>query len=431
MMMKRVLAILLTVALTFSLAACGQKSENENSAGEQKEESATADSSWEEENVEITFWHSYSEGEEAIFTEQVLTAFEKAYPNIKVNAIRMPYESLDEELVTAVSGDAAPDVIRLDLTWVSQMAKIGALECLDDYEGFDEISSGTVEGSLRTTLYKGEHYGLPLNANTTVAVYNNAMLKEYGFEEVPESLEELMAALEKTDPAQEKWLFCISGSYNWAMLPFIWTLGGSVTNETYSQATGYLNSEATVEALDTIVSWYQDGVIGPAIMGEQPDSWGGIEAGNYTMMVEGPWFFSASDVMDSYTPALLPSVDGRSISIVGGEDIAITSTSSKKDAAWTFIRFMLEDEQQIAMAEAGMIPVSESAMSQVDITNAPYVSVYMEQLKTAEARIPCSSWPTIETILNTAFESALRGSQTSQEALDDAAAQIDALLEAE
>lgn len=427
-MMKRLLAILLTAVMTFSLAACGQTTEGETASGAQTTETKAAGDDAEEETVEITFWHSYSEGEEAIFTEQVLTAFEEAYPNIRVNAIRMPYESLDEELVTAVSGDAAPDVIRLDLTWVSQMAKLGALECLDGYEGFDEIAQGIVEGSLSTTLYKGEHYGLPLNANTTVAVYNNAVLEEYGFEEAPETMEELMEALNKTDPEEEKWLFCISGSYNWAMLPFIWTLGGSVTDEDYTQATGYLNSEATVEALDTIVAWYQDGVIGPAIMGEQPDSWGGIEAGNYAMMVEGPWFFSASDVMDTYTPALLPSVDGRSISIVGGEDIAITSTSGKKDAAWTFIRFMMEDEQQIAMAAAGMIPVSESAMSQVDTTDSPYVSVYMEQLKTAQARIPCASWPTIETILNTAFESVLRGSQTSQEALDDAAAQIDALL---
>ena len=73
-------------------------------------------------------------------------------------------------------------------------------------------------------------------------------------------------------------------------------------------------------------------------------------------------------------------------------------------------------------------PTYFSAMEKVDTSGSPYVEVYMEQLKTAQARIPCSSWPTIETILNTAFESVLRGQASSQEALDDAAAQIDALL---
>lgn len=163
-------------------------------------------------------------------------------------------------------------------------------------------------------------------------------------------MDELLAARDKTDPANDKYLFCVSGSYNWAMLPFIWTLGGSVTNDAYTKASGYLNSEATVKALDTIAGWYNDKTIGPAILGEQPDGWGGIEAGNYTMFVEGPWFFSSADKMDTYTPALIPAVEGRSVSIVGGEDIVMTATSSKKDAAWTFIRFTLEDEQQVAMA---------------------------------------------------------------------------------
>lgn len=435
-MKKRMIALILSALLLLSLVACTQKteapaSEQQPSSTEQQSQTpASTDKQTTEsvEPVEITFWHSYSEGEEKIFTDTVLAAFATAHPEIKVNAIRMPYEGLDEQLITAVTGDAAPDVIRLDLTWVSQMAKLGALECLNGYEGFETLAASIMSGSMNTTLYKGQNYGLPLNANTTVAVYNNAVLNEYGFDAPPETLDELMGALDKTDPANEKWLFAVSGSYNWAMLPFIWTLGGSVTDESYTTATGYLNSQETVDALDTIVTWYQNGVIGPAIMGEQPDGWGGIEAGNYSMIVEGPWFFSSEDKLDTYTPALMPSVDGRSISIVGGEDIVMTSTSSKKDAAWTFIQFMLEDEQQVAMAGAGMIPVTESAMEKVDTSNSPYVDVYMEQLKTAEARIPCSSWPTIETILNTAFESVLRGDATSQDALTSAATQIDELL---
>lgn len=432
-MKKKILAFILAAAMLLSLSACAKDTPQNpgteaNAAPAQTENNPSAETPDTPEPVEITFWHSYSEGEEKIFTESVLTAFEKQYPNIKVNAIRMPYEGLDEQLITAVTGDAAPDVIRLDLTWVSQMAKLGALECLNDYAEFDDISAGIMPGSMSTTLYKGQNYGLPLNANTTVAVYNNAVLQEYGFDAPPETLDALMGALDKTNPAEEKWLFAVSGSYNWAMLPFIWTLGGSVTDGDYTTASGYLNGADTVKALDTIVGWYKDGVIGPAIMGEQPDGWGGIEAGNYTMIVEGPWFFSSEDKLDTYTPALMPSVDGRSISIVGGEDIVMTSTSSKKDAAWTFMKFMLEDAQQVAMAGAGMIPVTSSAMEKVDTSSSPYVEVYMEQLKTAQARIPCSSWPTIETILNTAFESVLRGQASSQEALDDAAAQIDALL---
>ena len=109
-MKKRVIAVVLSLLLILSLAACAQKTQPSpdhatdavpsNTTADNTADSATPQS---EEPVEITFWHSYSEGEERIFTDTVLTAFEKAYPNIKVNAIRMPYEGLDEQLITAVT----------------------------------------------------------------------------------------------------------------------------------------------------------------------------------------------------------------------------------------------------------------------------------------------------------------------------------------
>ena len=81
------------------------------------------------------------------------------------------------------------------------------------------------------------------------------------------------------------------------------------------------------------------------------------------------------------------------------------------------------------MAEAGMIPTNTSAIEQVDTSAAPYVEVYMEQLKTANPRTPSAQWPEIKEVLNETFELVLRGEQGAQEALDNAAAQIDGLLE--
>ena len=89
-MMKRLLTLALVFAMAFSFAACGSKPAQEETPSAAPATEAPADTV-SEEPVEITFWHSYSEGEEKIFTETVLTAFAEKYPNIKVNAIRMPY----------------------------------------------------------------------------------------------------------------------------------------------------------------------------------------------------------------------------------------------------------------------------------------------------------------------------------------------------
>lgn len=378
--------------------------------------------------TEITFWHTYSEGEEKVFLEQVVPAFETAHPDVKINAIRMPYEGLNQQIITAVAGNTAPDLVRMDITWVAQFAKLGALKALDEMDGFQEILGGALPGPMATTLYKGLHYGLPMNTNTTTGVFNLERLKELGFDAPPTTLEELLGAADLAEPQNEKWLFAVQGSFNWAMLPFIWTLGGSITDDAYTTATGYLNGEATVKALETVKSWYDNQLIGACILGEEPATWGGIENGNYAMVVEGPWFYSAGETKPNLPSATIPAVDGRSISIVGGEDLVMLKGTKNAEAAWTFMRFMMTAEAQLPMVSAGMIPTMAALLDQVDISGSPWMEAYLEQLKTAMPRTPSAEWPSIEEILNLAFESILRGAVSAQEGLDSAAAQIDVLL---
>lgn len=378
--------------------------------------------------TELTFWHTYSEGEEKVFLEQVLPAFEAANPDIKVNPIRMPYEGLNQQIITAVAGGTAPDLVRMDITWVAQFAKLGALLPLDDLEGFDAVLADALPGPMATTIYKNQHYGIPMNTNTTTGVFNLERLNELGFGAPPATLDELLAAVDKADPANEKWLFAVQGSYNWAMLPFIWTLGGSITDDSFTTATGYLNSEATVAALEAIKSWLDQEIISTCVLGEEPGTWGGIEAGNYAMVVEGPWFYSAGEAKPNFPSSPIPAVEGRSISIVGGEDLVMLKGSQHPEEAWKFMQFMLSADAQIPMVNAGMIPTMASNLEKVDTSASPWMDAYLEQLKTAAPRTPSAEWPAIEEILNNAFESVLRGTLSTQDALDAAAAQIDSLL---
>jgi multiple sugar transport system substrate-binding protein len=52
----------------------------------------------------------------------------------------------------------------------------------------------------------------------------------------------------------------------------------------------------------------------------------------------------------------------------------------------------------------------------------------MVQLETAQARVPHPAWSEMDNAINNAFQRMLNGDQTPQEALDQAAAEIDALL---
>jgi ABC-type glycerol-3-phosphate transport system substrate-binding protein len=111
---------------------------------------------------------------------------------------------------------------------------------------------------------------------------------------------------------------------------------------------------------------------------------------------------------------------------VGGEDIVLFEQSKNKDAALAFLRFVLEEEAQIAMGKTGQMPVLKSLTGHPDLP--AYFAVFQQQLATAQPRTPSPAWPKIDEAISTAVQQVLRGEKEPQAALDEAAATVDALL---
>jgi multiple sugar transport system substrate-binding protein len=112
---------------------------------------------------------------------------------------------------------------------------------------------------------------------------------------------------------------------------------------------------------------------------------------------------------------------------VGGESVVLTQSSDNKEAATAFLRYLLSEEAQLAMAEVGQMPVLSALGDQLtDIQ--PYYATFVEQLATARPRTPTPAWPQIDELLQQHTRQAFTGDVTAQEALDAAAAEIDELL---
>ena len=149
------------------------------------------------------------------------------------------------------------------------------------------------------------------------------------------------------------------------------------------------------------------------------------------MIEDGPWYYSivGDDALNNTVNAVMPAGPGGSISVVGGEDMIMFKTSKNKEAAWTFMQWMLSPEPQIMMAQLGMVPTNMDAAKDQAVLNSPYIGTYIEQLKTAKPRTPSPKWETMSDTIGTAFELVIRGEQDAKTALDEAAAICDELLQ--
>ncbi len=388
--------------------------------------------------VTITVWHTYNEvsPENDMLTKTLIPEFEAAHPNITVEAVPYPYDGFRQALLTALAGGTGPDLARLDIIWSPEFAQQQVLAQLDAVmPDFKDYSDKVFPGPLSTNAYDGHYYGLPLDTNTRVLIYNQDMLTKAGISAAPATIDDVKADCDKIKTLGDgNYLFSDGGTSGWNVLPWIWSFGGDIVDPTMTKATGYLNSEKSVAAMqflhDTVTSGcFSDGFIGSGI-----DTWGGYFGGTIASMLEGPWLYptAASQYPDFKVSAgLMPAGDGGSVSVVGGENIVMFNTTKNQDAALEFLRFTQSEDYQLKMSSIGQLTVQPGLQTNELFQGDSYYPIFLEQLKTAKARTPVPQWTKMEDVLNTASQAILRGEQTPQQALDDAASQIDALLAAQ
>ncbi|MDD4082250.1 MAG: extracellular solute-binding protein, partial [Sphaerochaetaceae bacterium] len=127
-----------------------------------------------------------------------------------------------------------------------------------------------------------------------------------------------------------------------------------------------------------------------------------------------------------YQTAPIPAGEGGSISVLGGEDIAMFNNANK-DAAWKFMKFMTSDFAEVEMSKCGQIPVNKKALENPVVVEASFAP-YLEAIKTAKARPTVASASKIDNELVVAMHEILDGEKTAQKAMDDLAVKVDALL---
>jgi multiple sugar transport system substrate-binding protein len=381
----------------------------------------------------ITFWHAYSSDSPEVkqLSTVLIPQFEKSHPNIRVQQVAIPYDSLHQKLLTATAGGTLPDVVRSDIIWVPELANLGVLTPLDrQLKDFKSLAAVTFPGALATNAWKGHYYGLPLDTNTRVLMYNSDALGKAGMTSPPKTwgqLQRLANKLKGTDTVA----FADGGTSGWSILPWIWSGGGSLTNKQLTKATGYLNSPKSVAAVQFWVNLHRQGQAKFANVDGGAQTSDGLATAKYATILDGPWMFP---IFQGQYPdfrlktGLVPAgPGGRSISVVGGEDIVMTKSSSHKSEAAEFIRFMLSKQAQTEMAQVGQMSIRKDLKTQLTKIH-PYYGIFIDQLATARPRTPHPAWPKMDSIIDSYVAKAIKGDLSVKEALTQAAAQIDGLL---
>jgi len=409
------LMVVITVAIVFSVSFLWVE-------GQQRSAGA---------KTAVTFWFPGGAAQEGYFLNAA-KRFEAKNPDIRMEVSVLPPDAADIEarLNTAKLSDTFPDVFSAYLVFMGTRGARGDFAPLDDYiakwDGKDDI----LKSALAMGRYQGKIIGLGFFPAPKLVPYRKDFFAEAGLdpERPPQNWEELAGYARKLVLRDEAGNVIRTGidipSQTPATVfiePFMRQNGSLVIDEEKLEPSW--TDEGAIEALEYIAGLWQEKLSIPHNLQqwlEHPFSKGNGSIGFLLASVLVNMFEEDPGLKEKvgYIPPMGPV---HKVTFCGYRLFTIGAKSKVKDEAWRFIRFMMEKEEMWKRYEVLRIPPVRSSMQDRFIKDDPeFNRAVVEYIKYGKGKA-VTPWTSIANkYLSQAYEEALNGVKSSQQALIDA-----------
>lgn len=352
-----------------------------------------------------------------------------ARSGVRVDQLSVPADQLVPKALRMASSDSLPDVVSLDGSDLPQFAEAGGLVPLEDLGlSTDDLT----DSALAFGSYEGVYYGAARSVNSIGLFYNADLLAEEGVEP-PTTWEELSASAAALT-GDGRYGLAISalstedGVYQF--LPWLWSNGGDERE---------LDSPASVEALEYVVSLVEEGSVSPSVVNwTQADANDQFIAGNAAMMVNGPWQMPVlsehPDLDWAVVEIPVPEAGDTSVAPIGGETYTVPVNAAdpgRERVAAELVACLTTPEAQLDWSTKGSnVPLDPEAAEGYR-EQVPELAPFVDQVGTARSRTGHvgTEWNTYSQAIGTALQAALTGRSSPQDAMERAQRQVETQLE--
>jgi len=377
-------------------------------------------------------------GREGEVVSELMPAFERANPGIRVSVQQIPWSAAHEKLLTAYVGDATPDIAMLGNTWVPEFVALDALEPLDSRVGASShvLRSDYFAGIWNTNVVDGVTYGIPWYVDTRVLFYRTDLLANAGYSQMPTTWEDWRTAMTRIRSRMTARQYPLLIPITEWPPPVILGLqaGSGLLNENGTY--GAFSEPSFRKAFEFYVSLFRDS-LAPALSGSEISNlYQEFERGNIAMYISGPWQIGEFTnrlppaMQDKWMTAPLPGIDGPGVSLAGGASLSLFRRSKRKDEAWKLMEYLSRPEVQAEFYRlTGDLPARREAWKDSSLANNRYARAFREQLDRAVPTPPVPEWEQIATKVFEHGERAVRGRVSVEEALAALDRDVNRILE--
>jgi ABC-type glycerol-3-phosphate transport system substrate-binding protein len=363
--------------------------------------------------------------------------FERLYPHIKIQFQIIPWKIHQETLITMIAGAREPfDVTQTWYSWLPGARKAGFFQSLDDIftpyelalypEGFREIMTDPDRGYIDS---------LPCFVNVQTFVYNTKIFKEAGLSSPPRTWEELVTYAQKLT-TKDVWGFTAPITDLPDVAPWFFQAGTRLFNP---DGTAAFNNDAGVKALQYIVDWHNKYKIVPPGMHTYTLEQQMMFIKEKIAMVQGDAFIidralnaDESQVKDKLGVTPLPvGPAGNNKGTVSPMMYCIPLRAKHSEAAKLWLDYIASYSAQKGMMiyELGNFVAVPAVYDDPEVKlTVPYVDILKESAANSFSVLH-PELDEAEKILVSEIQNAFLQQKTAEQALNDAAKQINLLGE--
>ncbi|MCL7423960.1 sugar ABC transporter substrate-binding protein [Streptomyces sp. YS415] len=426
---RAAIAVALGSVLALTATACGD--DGSGSGGDKGSEGSG--------KGEIVFWDNNG-GVRTDIWKEIITDFEKANPDIKVEYVPIAATEVQSKYDTAIQGGGLPDVGGVGAAMLAGIAAQDALEPVETRLAESGLNGKLNEDMVESVKVAGgseQHmYSIPTSANNGVLYYRTDLFKKAGLEE-PTTWDAFYEAAEKlTNVGKNQFGYTIRGGAGSIAQALDAMYGQSGITSFWDGDKTTVNDPKNVEALEKYAGLYKKVTPAADLNNDFTKMVAQWDSGTIGMLNHNLGSYQdhvKAFGVDKFRGIPQPvGSSGKRVQVSNPVDgLGLFKSSKNKDAAWKFIEFAASHEANSKWNEsAGAIPSNTEAAKDAWISEAEPTKLAAASLNdgsTTIVQLPyyLPDWNTISKADNEPnFQKVLLGKMSAKDFLDTLAEQL-------
>jgi multiple sugar transport system substrate-binding protein len=398
---RRISGAALAATAALALAACGSSGSSGGSSGATTLKLVVADYGTGPSNASAKYW------------DGIVTAFEKANPDIKVNVTSIPWTNFDQQVQTMIQNKQYPDITEGD--YFSNYAKDGLL-----YSAPDVLSKpdNLLPAFKEQGTYNGTQYGMPFTTSSRTLFYNKKMFTQAGISAAPQTWADVQADAAKITKLGKIGFGLPLGAEEAQAESLLWMLGDGGGYQTDGKYT--INSAPNVAAFTFLKGLVSAGDTEPNPgTVNRTDLWQEFAQGKVGMINGSP---ALIPIIQS--AGVLQASDWTSVPIAGKtgpltttlgvcDNVAAFKPNGHQAQIKKFLDFAYQDKYQLAFdKEYDLLPATTTATKALasDTVFAPFLTALPNSVQYPSD----TAWANVKTKIQQTIGTAVTGTPSTE-----------------